>query len=366
MATMAARRPPLILLPPSETKSAPTRGKAVEVARLSFPSLAGLREGLLDADLRQAPTTTAGRLYTGVLYQSLDIPTLPRGAARNLVIISPQFGALRTADRVPSYRRAMDARYWRASLRDPLDGAAAGRVVLDCRSASYAAAWRPTAATSGHVSGVEERSGVRRVVSHMAKRTRGDVARHVLVSAARPRTAAELAASVAECFRCELTPPTRTGAPFELTVVERRSGFVPVGFVPPAGLVTESFRLEPLGPEHNERDHAAWSSSIEHIHATPGWEADPDDPWPFPMSASRNLADLEMHARHSRDRKGFTYTVLDPATDDVIGCVYIYPGRVQSWVRASHAELDLALWQAVSDWLASGAWPLGEFDYAPR
>jgi hypothetical protein len=56
----------------------------------------------------------------------------------------------------------------------------------------------------------------------------------------------------------------------------------------------------------------------------------------------------------------------------VIGCVYIYPlpdsdydARTQSWVRASHASLDLPLWRAVSEWLASD-WPFDSVDYAPR
>ena len=151
--------------------------------------------------------------------------------------------------------------------------------------------------------------------------------------------------------------------------------FVPDDFEPPHGLRTDAFVLEPLGPEHNERDHAAWASSIEHIHATPGYDDDDadDDPWPEPMSSAQNLADLEMHARHFRDREGFTYTVLDPVDDDVIGCVYIYPSRdegsdvrVQSWVRASRADLDVPLWQAVGTWLAGDEWPFERVAYATR
>lgn len=219
---MAPRRQPLVLLPPSETKHQPAPGKPLDLAALSFPTLTPLRKALLDADLRRAPTTTAARLYTGVLYTALDIATLPRGAARNLVIVSAQFGALRTADRIPAYRRVMDAAYWRAGLREPLDEAAAGRVILDCRSAAYVAAWRPSGTSTAarvQVIVAEEREGVRRVVSHMAKKTRGEVARHVLLSGVRPRTPAELADAVSEAFRCELAPPPRPGAPFELTVV---------------------------------------------------------------------------------------------------------------------------------------------------
>ena len=220
---MTARRPPLILLPPSETNWAPARGKPIDLAGLSFPSLTTLREALLDDDLRLAPTTAAGRLYTGVLYAALDIATLPRGAARNLLIVSAQFGALRPSDRVPAYRREMDAAYWRAGLRAALDEASAGRLIVDCRSATYVAAWRPSrdsAATRVQVAVVEERDGVRRVVSHMAKKTRGEVARHLLTSGARPRTPAQLADAVAERFPCELAPPERPGSPHTLTVVQ--------------------------------------------------------------------------------------------------------------------------------------------------
>ena len=53
--------------------------------------------------------------------------------------------------------------------------------------------------------------------------------------------------------------------------------FVPADFEPPTSLVTDRFRLEPLGPQHNDADHAAWTSSIEHIRATPGY---PDGGWP--------------------------------------------------------------------------------------
>ena len=145
--------------------------------------------------------------------------------------------------------------------------------------------------------------------------------------------------------------------------------FVPDGFEPPLGLVTERFRLEPLGVEHNERDYLAWSSSIEHILGSPGYGA--DSSWPREMSLDDNLADLERHARDFTERTGFTYTVLDP-DDDVIGCVYVYPAgddvhdaHVQSWVRASRAELDGPLREAVAAWLASD-WPFGSVEYAPR
>ncbi len=146
-------------------------------------------------------------------------------------------------------------------------------------------------------------------------------------------------------------------------------GFVPEDFVVPRVLVTEAFRLEPLGPEHNEGDYRAWTSSISHIRATPGFEG---WRWPTPdMTPAENLGDLERHAADFARRSGFTYTVRASGSDEIIGCVYIYPpaegsgADVRSWVSADRASLDVALYEAVSAWLRS-AWPFAAVRYAPR
>ena len=147
------------------------------------------------------------------------------------------------------------------------------------------------------------------------------------------------------------------------------SSFVPSEFVVPLALATDRFRLEPLGPQHNDSDFEAWSSSVEHIHRTPGWET---SSWPDDRGLEGNLRDLHRHADDFEKRAGFTYTVLDPASGDVLGCVYIYPdkeeqhdARVYSWVRASRAELDVELWRTVTNWLAD-AWPFDRVAYAER
>lgn len=141
--------------------------------------------------------------------------------------------------------------------------------------------------------------------------------------------------------------------------------FVPDGFDPPTGLATGRFVLEPLGPQHTESDYDAWTSSMEHIRATPGYA---DSSWPHEMTLEANRGDLERHARDFAARTGFTYTVLDPDSRQVVGCVYIYPSKrpdcdaqVQLWVRQSRAELDGPLWQAVRDWLSQD-WPFTSVD----
>src|SRR4051794_14319864 len=144
--------------------------------------------------------------------------------------------------------------------------------------------------------------------------------------------------------------------------------FVPTDFSVPTEATFGEMRLVPLGPQHNVADHAAWTSSIDHIRATPGF---PDGTWPTVKSLSENLRDLERHAEDFRLRRGFTYTVLD-AQGAVIGCVYIYPSdgehvdtQVLSWVCVARRELDRPLYEAVRDWLHND-WPFEVVAYDER
>lgn len=155
------------------------------------------------------------------------------------------------------------------------------------------------------------------------------------------------------------------------------SAFVPAGFTVPRELAVPPFRLEPLGPQHNEADYAAWTSSAEHISSTPGWIG---RDWPdLTMTLDGNLSDLVQHARDFENRQGFTYTVTEDGTGETIGCVYIYPAKpgagepagpvtgakVTSWVRADRAHLDIPLYEAVHAWLVAD-WPFETFSYQAR
>jgi hypothetical protein len=143
---------------------------------------------------------------------------------------------------------------------------------------------------------------------------------------------------------------------------------VPDDFEVPRRHETGDFTLEPLGPEHNERDHAAWMSSIEHIRATHGFVG---RSWPRPMTLEENLRDLETHRAELDAREAFAYSVLDPETNDVIGCVYVNPAPagvgavVRTWVRASHAHLDETLRTEVVAWLERD-WPLVSVSTPPQ
>jgi cytoplasmic iron level regulating protein YaaA (DUF328/UPF0246 family) len=210
----------LILLPPSEGKAMPEVGAPVDLGALVFAEqLAPLRSKLLDAleqlgdksvgravkvlgisagqagevelnaALRAAPTSPAAEVYTGVLYERLNLVGLPaaarRRAERQVLIASALWGFVRPEDRIPYYRFSAKARltrigppaaWWRDALAETMPDEP-GDLIVDMRSGAYAAAWKPKQATLLSVRAFTEQAGKRKTVSHMAKAVRGDVAR---------------------------------------------------------------------------------------------------------------------------------------------------------------------------------------------
>ena len=202
----------LVLLPPSQGKASPDRGRRAGLSTLVYPRLRGPRERLIDAvdpALRAAPAVPAAELYTGVLFAALGLADL---SWDGVLIASALWGVVRPGDRIPAYRLEMKAKppgigglaaFWREPLRAALPDRG---LVLDLRSGPYAAAWRPRRATHLAVRGfIEAPDGRRTVVTHMAKRVRGQVARLVLQAggAERPEEVAEIA--IASGLRVELS-----------------------------------------------------------------------------------------------------------------------------------------------------------------
>jgi cytoplasmic iron level regulating protein YaaA (DUF328/UPF0246 family) len=236
----------LILLPPSEGKTAPETGPPVDLEALAYAgeltesrrkllgALAALAEVPLeravsmlavskgqagevavDAELRSAPAAPAAEVYTGVLYDRLRLPELPKRAQGRVLIASALWGVLRPTDRIPYYRLSAKAKldgigglaaFWRPALAEALPDNE-GTLVVDMRSGAYAAAWKPKRATLVAVRAFTEVKGKRKPVSHMAKAVRGEVARALLEAKKAPGSAAG-AAEVAEGagFRVELGP----------------------------------------------------------------------------------------------------------------------------------------------------------------
>src|SRR3954447_14848925 len=145
----------LVLLPPSQGKSAPAGGRRVGLSTLAFPKLRAARETLIDAvdpDLRAAPSRPAAELYTGVLFAALGLQDLEPVWDR-VLLASALWGVVRPGDRIPDYKLDVMAKppgvgglaaFWRAPLQSALPDRG---LVLDLRSGIYAAAWRPRRAT---------------------------------------------------------------------------------------------------------------------------------------------------------------------------------------------------------------------------
>lgn len=263
----------LVLLPPSEGKAPAGRGEPVRLESLSLPGLTDARAAVLDAlvglcagagddtdkaravlklsegqreevvknaGLRTAGTRAAGSLYTGVLYDALDLASLEgaaqRRAERSVLVFSGLWGAVRLDDRIPSYRCPMGvalpglgglAAFWRRSMAEVLPEVAGGGLVLDLRSAAYAAAWRPRGEVAGRtatvrvlhartVDGVERRS----VVSHFNKATKGRLLRALLTSGAAPEGPAALVEALRDLgHTVEVAAEGGAGRPWALDVV---------------------------------------------------------------------------------------------------------------------------------------------------
>ncbi len=174
-----------------------------------------------DAALREAPAAPAADVYSGVLFDRLDLAGLPAAARRradeSLLIASALWGFLRPGDRIPYYRLSAKARlpgigplpgWWREPLADAMPDEEGG-LVIDMRSGAYAPAWRPRRAILLGVRAFTEKARVRKPVSHMAKAVRGDVARALLLAAKPPADPEGVAAIAAGAgFEAELGDST--------------------------------------------------------------------------------------------------------------------------------------------------------------
>ena len=174
--------------------------------------------------LGSAPAVRVADLYTGVLYDALDLASMDSAARRRanrwLVVVSALFGALRPADKIPPYRLSMGvnlgdlgplAAVWRAPLASVLPLEAGRGMIVDTRSSTYAAAWVPQDPLANRWVQIRVPGA-----THMAKHTRGLVARHLCQSGVDARSAKTLQRVVAQRFETTLTKPTRPSQPWTL------------------------------------------------------------------------------------------------------------------------------------------------------
>lgn len=255
----------LILLPPSEGKAAPRRGRPLDLGTLSSPGLTPARGRVLDAlvalctgeasqaaaalglsrtqlglvarnaALRTAPTARADEVYAGVLYDALDTATLSaaarRRAASRVRVTSSLFGLVAPGDRIPAYRLSGDAvlpdlgpvaGVWRAALGPEVTRLVGDGLLVDLRSSTYATFWRPDGV--GRVATVRvlhETGGKRQVVSHFNKATKGRIVRALLEEGVNPRHPVRLAEALRDLgWTVEVEPGALGAARLDVVVAE--------------------------------------------------------------------------------------------------------------------------------------------------
>jgi cytoplasmic iron level regulating protein YaaA (DUF328/UPF0246 family) len=255
----------MLLLPPSEGKTpAPDGAAPLDLGALVHPELTerreqvladlarvsarpdattalGVSDGLADEvarniALHDAPSGRAAEVYTGVLYAAAGLATLPDGAAQraqaSVLTFSGLWGVVAPGDRIPAYRLSMGiglpdvgrlATFWKPALAEVLDARAAGDVVVDCRSATYVAAWKPRTTGDGAAEWVEvrvlrETDGKRTVVSHNAKHTRGVLAGHLLRREHEARTSEDVLKAAQELVGSVML--TEIGSGKDQTLIE--------------------------------------------------------------------------------------------------------------------------------------------------
>ena len=169
----------LILLPPSEKK-----------AETSKPA-------------------TAMSVYSGVLYQALDWQSLTPAAKKRgesaVAIISAKYGVVRPSTKIESYKEKINNKAMAPTVAASLDGVEA-QLIIDCRSSTYKTVWRSPVEITVEIRVSTVVDGVRTVVTHMSKKTRGEITRWLLQSRSLPKSPEDLYAIVSEKYPCALTP----------------------------------------------------------------------------------------------------------------------------------------------------------------
>ena len=213
----------LILLPPSEGKNSVQKGKPVSLTALSFGKDLNLTRkktlAAIGAKVAQGPSTKAIDVYSGVLYQALDYQKLnaaaKKRAEKSIVIISALFGALRLTDSIPTYKLDMAKSLpklgslnalWKPLVTKALESLKTD-LIIDCRSTTYQGVWTPELKKTVGIRVFTEKNGKRSVVTHMSKKTRGEVAQLLVMQSTSPKTAQELQKIIAKEFKCELVKP---------------------------------------------------------------------------------------------------------------------------------------------------------------
>ena len=243
----------------------PSTRRVLDLSALSFPDLAPTRERVLtelmrqcrsdpdhaaallglgpkqsddiarNADLLRQPCGPAITVYTGVLFDAFDYPSLSaRGRSRarkSIAISSALWGLLCALDPIPAYRLSGSAALpgigtlagaWKSPVSGVLDRTPG--LLVDLRSGTYVSLG-PIPPSAAHravtVRVLQEKAGRRTVVSHHNKATKGRLLRSLMESTLTPRSPAGFHQALTDLgFRVENAGMSAVGARLDVIVDE--------------------------------------------------------------------------------------------------------------------------------------------------
>jgi cytoplasmic iron level regulating protein YaaA (DUF328/UPF0246 family) len=211
----------LILLPPSEKKKAATGATKFELSSLIFaPELSALR-AKATAEYDSSQTSPAIEIYDGVLYQGLGWDSLSatqrKRANSRVLIVSALFGLVKPLDQIFQYKLKIESKLWRDAIA-AVSEKFTNELIIDCRSSTYKSVWAINPENTVEVRVFKVSGTERSVITHMSKKYRGELTRHLLMQSIDPTTPADVQRMAAEVFECELHPPAN-GQPWALDLL---------------------------------------------------------------------------------------------------------------------------------------------------
>jgi cytoplasmic iron level regulating protein YaaA (DUF328/UPF0246 family) len=211
----------LILLPPSEKKKVATSPEKFDLSSLTFASELSAIRSQTTAGYDSSQTSLAIEIYDGVLYQGLGWDSLSatqkKRANSRILIISALFGLVKPLDQIFQYKMKIDNKLWRDAIA-AVSEKFVNELVIDCRSSTYKSVWAINPENTVEVRVFKVNGTERSVITHMSKKYRGELTRHLLMQPSDPTTPADVQHMATQLFECELHPPAN-GQPWALDLL---------------------------------------------------------------------------------------------------------------------------------------------------
>lgn len=211
----------LILLPPSEKKKAATSQREFDLSSLIFAAELSDIRSQATAKYNISQTSPAIEIYDGVLYQGLNWKALAadeqKRANSKVLIVSALFGLVRPLDEIFSYKEKINNKLWREAISAVAEKYV-NELIIDCRSSTYKGVWAVDSQRTVELRVFQVLNGEQKVITHMSKKYRGQLAGHLLRQTTDPTSPTEVQRITAQRFECELHAPV-DGQPWVLNLL---------------------------------------------------------------------------------------------------------------------------------------------------